>query len=473
MAHMEDDQSSPESSATDEATVCSEDSVGLGFYHVACKLVPDVILVASHESVQAFLLLATYALPVSTGGLSYTYFGLAMKMAIQNGMHRKYVGGNCDSRTIELRNRLFWTTYTLEKYFQLPSSILSYANLGIRRTSIMHGRPSSIARSEISADLPIDDSTFESPNFANMTALINLVSWMGEVAETLYVKLSRWKSQQSDNGKIRAQFKRCPKRLLPEYSKRLLQLRARIKAWWCSLPDAIECRDTNPRRSLFRQNSHLRLCYLLIYIYMGRPFIFRSTGGDGPDQQHRSELVKDCVDSALEILSTLKSLADNRGLCRASYTEFSSCRAALLVILAECLNSGKSQRLQDGLNSGMALIRQMIGGTSSESEISYIESIEAAIRQLLSNEERNSASKTNSPVAASAYAKFKDWTQSMKKDKNAGNILELSSFSPMSGFTPGTENMFGSELNELSDLLNPEWSTCDLRLDSDDFLAPR
>ena len=185
MAHMEDDQSSPESSATDEATVCSEDSVGLGFYHVACKLVPDVILVASHESVQAFLLLATYALPVSTGGLSYTYFGLAMKMAIQNGMHRKYVGGNCDSRTIELRNRLFWTTYTLEKYFQLPSSILSYANLGIRRTSIMHGRPSSIARSEISADLPIDDSTFESPNFANMTALINLVSWMGEVAETL------------------------------------------------------------------------------------------------------------------------------------------------------------------------------------------------------------------------------------------------------------------------------------------------
>jgi hypothetical protein len=115
MAHMEDDRSNPDTKETEDIAVCSEDSVGLVFYHVASKLVPDVILAASYESVQAFLLLATWALPVSTGGLSYTYFGLAMKMAIQNGMHRKYAGGSCDSRTIELRNRLFWTTYTLEK----------------------------------------------------------------------------------------------------------------------------------------------------------------------------------------------------------------------------------------------------------------------------------------------------------------------------------------------------------------------
>lgn len=115
MAHMEDDHSSPEPAGAEEINVCSEDSLGLAFYHVACKLVSDVILVASYESVQAFLLLATWALPISTGGLSYTYFGLAMKMAIQNGMHRKYVGSDCDSRTVELRNRLFWTAYTLEK----------------------------------------------------------------------------------------------------------------------------------------------------------------------------------------------------------------------------------------------------------------------------------------------------------------------------------------------------------------------
>lgn len=115
MAHMEEDKKTPDFSDANEASVCSEDSVGLAFYRVACKLVPDVILAASHESAQAFLLLAAYALPVSTGGLSYTYFGLALKMAIQNGMHRKCSEAECDSRTIEFRNRLFWTIYTLER----------------------------------------------------------------------------------------------------------------------------------------------------------------------------------------------------------------------------------------------------------------------------------------------------------------------------------------------------------------------
>lgn len=184
MAHMEDDRSSSESGNAEEINVCSEDSLGLVFYHVACKLVPDVMLAASYESVQAFLLLATWALPVSTGGLSYTYFGLAMKMAIQNGMHRKYVGGDCDSRTIELRNRLFWTTYTLEKYDEAYCYLIAMLT-SCRRTCIMHGRPSSIARSEVNADLPARHPLFESPNFANVTAFITLVSWMAEVAEAL------------------------------------------------------------------------------------------------------------------------------------------------------------------------------------------------------------------------------------------------------------------------------------------------
>lgn len=49
----------------------------------------------------------------------------------------------------------------------------------------MHGRPASISRSDINADLPTDCPTFESPNFANMITLIELVSWTAEVAETL------------------------------------------------------------------------------------------------------------------------------------------------------------------------------------------------------------------------------------------------------------------------------------------------
>lgn len=89
--------------------------VGVTFYQMASKLIPDIITVASMESVQACLLLAHYALPLDTQGLAYTYLGLGIKMAIQNGMHRKYTGSDLDSWTIETRNRLWWTAYTVER----------------------------------------------------------------------------------------------------------------------------------------------------------------------------------------------------------------------------------------------------------------------------------------------------------------------------------------------------------------------
>lgn len=89
--------------------------VGVTFYQMASKLIPDIITIASMESVQACLLLAHYALPLDTHGLAYTYLGLGIKMAIQNGMHRRYTGTDLDARTIETRNRLWWTAYTVER----------------------------------------------------------------------------------------------------------------------------------------------------------------------------------------------------------------------------------------------------------------------------------------------------------------------------------------------------------------------
>lgn len=113
VAHMESG-SSLITESEEDLTMCSEDDVGKIFFHTAHSLVPDVMALASQESVQACLLLAKYAMPLSTGGLSYSYLGLAMNMIILNGMHRKYTGSGCDAKTIETRNRLFWTAYTLQ-----------------------------------------------------------------------------------------------------------------------------------------------------------------------------------------------------------------------------------------------------------------------------------------------------------------------------------------------------------------------
>ena len=94
----------------------SEDDIGLTFYQSACKLLPDIITVASVRCVQACLLVGTYLLPLDTSGLCYTYFGLALKMAIQNGMHRRYGGDNLDPDMVEVRVRVWWTAYTIERY---------------------------------------------------------------------------------------------------------------------------------------------------------------------------------------------------------------------------------------------------------------------------------------------------------------------------------------------------------------------
>lgn len=112
-AHME--SATPVNHLTSEADHFSEDEVGLTFYQFASKLLPDIIASASIRSVQACLLIGTYLLPLDTSGLCYTYFGLALKMAIQNGMHRKYSGEGLPPHVIEIRNRVFWTAYTIEK----------------------------------------------------------------------------------------------------------------------------------------------------------------------------------------------------------------------------------------------------------------------------------------------------------------------------------------------------------------------
>lgn len=93
----------------------AEDDVSITLYRSAVQLIPDVLAIASLESVQACALLGVYCLPLDTSGLAYTYLGLAIKMAIQNGMHRKYTALSLDQHALEVRKRLWWTVYTLEK----------------------------------------------------------------------------------------------------------------------------------------------------------------------------------------------------------------------------------------------------------------------------------------------------------------------------------------------------------------------
>lgn len=101
----------------------SEDAVGIQFYRKAAHLLPEVIAASSLESVQACLLMGIYTLPVDASGLAYIYLNLALKLAIQNGMHRKHPANDIDARIRETRNRVWWALYTIEQY--VPRSVFS------------------------------------------------------------------------------------------------------------------------------------------------------------------------------------------------------------------------------------------------------------------------------------------------------------------------------------------------------------
>lgn len=183
----------PPDSAEAEDRHFSEDEVGLTFYQFALKLLPDIIATASVRSVQACLLIGTYLLPLDTSGLSYTYFGLALKLAIQNGMHRKYRGEGLSARMIEIRNRVFWTAYTIEKYVSRRNASCQQLTIS-RRISILHGRPASLSDNDVDASLPVEfpglTFTTQLSNHANMVSLITLTLKMGEIVNEMYVRPS-------------------------------------------------------------------------------------------------------------------------------------------------------------------------------------------------------------------------------------------------------------------------------------------
>ncbi|KAE8374717.1 hypothetical protein BDV26DRAFT_284045 [Aspergillus bertholletiae] len=367
----------------------SEDEVGLTFYQFASKLVPDILATVSIRSVQACLLIGTYLLPLDTSGLCYTYFGLALKMAIQNGMHRRYQGEGLSPRMIEVRNRVFWTAYTIEK-----------------RVSILHGRPVSLSDSDVDAAMPVDfpglNPIGQISNNTNMVTLITLTLKLGEVANEISALRKSRRGQQQD----------C--------LERLLNLRKDLVDWWSTLPEETHCRDLNPSGPLFRSNVHLKLDYCLTRIFLGRPFLFSNmkilnpTTPQAPPfktpsgvSKNRSTLITDCVEAALEIINLCQLLRDESGLARASFTEFSSCRAALLVILAQSLTK-RTERLREALEKGMVLIKIMsMGVGSARSAVSVIETLERAISRLEDWSERQAPE--NAGSMESAYDRFKNW----------------------------------------------------------------
>lgn len=88
---------------------------GARFYKAAQTLMPTIIAKCSLRGIQVCLLASLYNLPSNVPDTAYLYIGMAMRMAIASGLHRKTSGSSLDPRLVEVRNRLWWTIYCIER----------------------------------------------------------------------------------------------------------------------------------------------------------------------------------------------------------------------------------------------------------------------------------------------------------------------------------------------------------------------
>ncbi|KAJ5649849.1 uncharacterized protein N7484_003572 [Penicillium longicatenatum] len=406
-AHLESSAHNPSSST--ESNFAEED-IGTAFYQQAIRLLPEIIEHSSVESVQACLLFGCYALAFDASGLGYIYINIAIRLATQNGMHRKCKSDAFSPTMIETRNRVWWTAYLLE-----------------RKISIFHGRPLSMLRADVDANIPLHQPALKMgdsrASVARAEASIQLIYFLEDIYNEITVLRS------------------CQKQQVSKIIKSLLTRKMSLQTWWNSLPEEVLKERTRSPMHV-RSIMHLRLEYCLVRMFMGRPFLLKketsSTMGNSPHSETspsethtaiepgsqklsltRRDLIEDCIEAATEALGICQNIRDNgAGLARASYIEYSSCRASLLVLIAYSIQNF-SEQFRKLLYTGLDMIRKLsVAGESARYEVALIETLERALARLHTGPQQSQHSEgmTQPEVAVSDYEVFKHWGARLRNE---------------------------------------------------------
>jgi hypothetical protein len=182
-------------------------------------------------------------------------------------------------------------------------------------------------------------------------------------------------------------------------------MKADLQGPWSPPPSGAISSPANHQAELPKSRSqiHAQLeCYLL-HMFIGRPFIlahrhvrtsvhYMDAREASPEVRRRKAseshsqwnfLVQDCVAAAKEVISICQIMqTGSMGLAKSSYAEYSSCRASLLVLIAYSI-CYRTNEFASTLQIGLQAIREMASaGDSARSEVSLLETLEAALHRL-------------------------------------------------------------------------------------------
>ncbi|KAM5372617.1 hypothetical protein ACJZ2D_007391 [Fusarium nematophilum] len=368
-----------------------DDALAVTYFVQASKLIPDIVVLASVECVQALLLLGLYVLPLDHAGPSSTFFAMAVQVAMRNGMHRDD-GKHSVSRQSELRRRVWWTAYAMD-----------------RRIAIFQGRPtfnrflitpSSASAVTLTNGFKLASSgRVDSPQ--NLAAMVKLTDMLEDARDTMF------------------DLKHVDVSRRVEKIQHAIRLRNELCIYWQGLPDDIHCKDLGPDRPLSRRNIYLALHYHIIHIFIGRTFLLDHFGPSLepplPQRDLEIDLVRSCIQNAIAMIELCQSMENRVGVSRSSYFEFTSCQAAVSVLVAESIAS-RTVKWKGIIKQGLDLLKLMVVGIfAQDAQKRLLETLERAVNELLDSYEQGDKFSSDDK----RYEEFLKWATTQQDNTGA------------------------------------------------------
>ncbi|KAK2775632.1 C6 transcription factor [Colletotrichum kahawae] len=292
-----------------DAPICAGDP-GQVFGDHARILMADTMDRVSMYSVKAAFVLGAYLMPSSAIGASYLYMGLALRKALILGLHQESDDPSILEHEKEMRRRLWWAIYSLE-----------------RTLTIKLNRPRSVTQDIIAARLP--DLTFDDDVGQPYCNVVQ------QVANATFVKVID-KLVEPANWSNDSQLP------LEEYCDLL-------KSYKNTHLKYLDLTYRDPRSPHYRAIFHLHLNYHFAWIAIGKSSVVANTRSylrkihsrdvDLAEIIRMSGPFRYCKKAAKKMLGLLESASESGNLAPSSFTDFQACSIATIMLVLTGITS--------------------------------------------------------------------------------------------------------------------------------------
>ncbi|KAJ6008336.1 hypothetical protein N7540_012312 [Penicillium herquei] len=268
------------------------------------------------ETIQVRLIQCLYLLSSSRANECWYSFGTALQVVTALGLHRKWPAKRskkgCSYLELELRKRIFWSVYTLDKYL-----------------SIMFGRPRLLHDEDIDQELP-DEMNDEDLLEEDPTRRTGSTDSM-MIASVLHYRLGRIL------GEISRQLYSINPLSGASPLDTAIRLTSELERWKESVPPLFNSvRPTSLIPPLCRQSQVLQLAYSHAMIHVTRSFLL----SDFTDLSRRprdppsmaSTYVQKCIQAAEDTMTLIDGLAQQQVFIQSFWFTHYVCFCAILVV---------------------------------------------------------------------------------------------------------------------------------------------